>query len=108
MPGGGKRSARGTASPQFHGFVTQVVALARSVAPEVADMLDPEGATPAAPWSGSRERGLKLCASMLAYARAELADEAEAERIDRALAAVAAEAATSGEGDVEAEVERRR
>lgn len=107
MPGGGKRGVRGTASPQFHAFLTQVVALARSVAPEVADMLDPDGATPAAPWSGGRERGLKLCASMLAYARAELADEAEAGRIDRALAAVAAEAERSGEDDVESQVQRR-
>lgn len=102
--GGGQRAP----SPQFDAFVGQVVTVAHSVAPKVAELLDPESKPPKALWTGSRERGLKLCALMLNYARAELADDAEAERLDAALLLLEGlidEA--SDEGDVEAEIKRR-
>lgn len=108
MPKRKNGSGGGTESPQFVAFLGQISTVAHTVAPEVAELLDPDGAPPAAPWQGSRERGLKLCALMLNYARAELADDGQAERLDAAILAVEAlidEA--SDEGDVEAEIKRR-
>ena len=103
MRGGRTRAGRGAPSPQFKAFVSEIVALARSVAPEVANILDPEREIPAKPWSGERERGLKLCASMLKYARLELADDAEAGRLDAAIETLKMllEREASAESDVE-------
>lgn len=99
---------RGASSPQFVAFIGQIVTVAHTVAPEVAELLDPDGEPPASPWRGSRERGLKLCELMLNYARAELADDVEAKRLDAAISVLETliEEA-SDEDDVETEIERR-
>lgn len=84
--------AGGDAPPSsFDGFMSEIAGLARTLAPEIGEMLDPDGRVRAAAWSGSRDRGLRLCLSMLRYARAELATEAEVEGLDRAIARVETE-----------------
>ncbi|PZQ17841.1 MAG: hypothetical protein DI565_03655 [Ancylobacter novellus] len=94
------KKAGGEAPPSsFDGFMNEVAGLARSLAPAIGEMLDPDGRTPAVPWSGSRDHGLRLCLSMLRYARAELATEAEAEKVDLAIAQVEAELLMEQERD---------
>ncbi|MFC3693524.1 hypothetical protein [Chenggangzhangella methanolivorans] len=88
MSGGRTRAGRAAPSEQFYAFVSQIVGVARTVAPDVADILDPDGAFAATPWRGSRLRGLKLCRSMMRYARDELADDLGISRLDCAIAAV--------------------
>jgi hypothetical protein len=108
MPKRKTEGGRGDPSPQFDAFIGQVVTVALSVAPEVAELLDPQGEPSEAQWAGSRERGLKLCALMLNYARAELADDAEAERLDAAILLLEALIDdASDERDVETEIKRR-
>ena len=67
-------------------FLEEIAALARTVEPPVAKLLDRAGpGAPAKPWTRGRRQGLEVCLSMLRYIREEVARGDVEQRLDSAI-----------------------